>query len=139
VTESSYVTRVAALLGADPGRLAARLVARLWDGPRPGFPELLDLALNPARVQDWLGPVDPDAPAMGTAPAAVRTTAGTAPDRLPGGRCPLCQCASAELRRPEPGPAAAIHREYPAIDPALGVCERCLDRVLLVPTLGGMS
>jgi hypothetical protein len=139
VTAGGYLAPIRRLLGPDLAGLAPAVVAALWSGARPPFPELRAIALDIVTLPDWLAR---RGPAVHRAPATVlplpgwAPPAGTAPDRLPGGRCPLCRFPAAELRRPDQEIAAAIQLEFPAWRPETGVCERCLDRARLAPSPG---
>jgi hypothetical protein len=140
VTAAGYVEPIRRLLGPDLAGLAPTVVATLWSGPRPPFPELRAIALDVATLPDWLSRRGATVPrfAAGIAPLpGPNPSGGPAPDRLPGGRCPLCRFPAAELRRPAPPIALAIQLEFPAWRPEAGVCERCLDRARLAPTPGG--
>ena len=94
-----------------PAPLLKKSFGRLWEGPRPSHPALLEMAIDPGR--------------------ALFELQGATLRSLPGSRCPLCHFPSWSLRQgPEevPGPfAALIQRDFPGWQPELGACERCME------------
>ncbi len=81
---------------------------RIFAGPRPDHPRLLALAGDPATA------------------FGVRAAAGDRP-----ARCPLCGFPTTSFEpapeRLEPDAREAIRSEFPAWDPARGICLQCAD------------
>ncbi|MEW5989904.1 MAG: hypothetical protein AB1736_00985 [Chloroflexota bacterium] len=93
------------------------VVARLWAGPRPTFPDLLDWATRPIALVRALAPGEPGQPR---------------PDR-----CPLCGFAADDVVPPATSVAALVNADYPAWRPEHGLCGRCADRYRFAGRLGG--
>jgi hypothetical protein len=103
------------LPGVNPAAVDA-VLARLWDGPRPTFADLLDWAVRPASLV-----------------AAVAPHARL----LRHDSCPLCGFPSDDVAPPPAAVARQVAIEYPDWRPDDGLCGRCGDRVRLVASLGG--
>jgi hypothetical protein len=110
-TRAGHCARIAAELPGVDAETVARVVDRLWDGPRPTFDELRTWAVRPADLVAHV------APGSG--------------DLLLADRCPLCGFPSFDLVAPEPALAVLVANEYPDWQPMAGLCGRCADRYRL--------
>jgi hypothetical protein len=94
-----------------PTPLLEGTFGRLWEGPRPSHPALLETAIDPGR----------------TLFEARRGTVRF----LPGSRCPLCRFPSQSLRQGTAEiptvVADEIRQDFPEWRPELGACERCVE------------
>lgn len=112
----------AAIAGDLPGIRDAvidAVVARLWEGPRPVFGDLVRWAAQPIKLVDAVAPGEPGLPR---------------PDR-----CPLCGFPGDDVLAPEAPVAALVSADYPAWRPEQGLCGRCTDRYRFAGRLGGRS
>ena len=94
------------------------VVARLWQGTRPVFHDLLDWAARPVELVRAMAPGEPGLPR---------------PDR-----CPLCGFPSDDVLPPEARVAALVAADYPSWRPEQGLCGRCTDRYRFAGHLGGL-
>jgi hypothetical protein len=112
-----HETVIAADLPGADDRAALAVVARLWDGPRPAFSELLDWAARPGDFLEELCPGQRWLPR---------------PER-----CPLCGFPSDDVVPPDPPVASHVVADYPEWQPDDGLCGRCTDRYRFAGQLGG--
>jgi hypothetical protein len=118
-TRDRHRDRIAADLPGVGDAVIDRVVRRLWDGPRPSFPELLAWAARPSDLvrgggTDEAGSLRPD-------------------------RCPLCRFPGDDVVPPEPAIAALVAADYPGWSASDGLCGRCTDRYRLTRRLGGRA
>lgn len=117
VSRGRHRERLAADLPGAPDAAVDIAFSRLWDGPRPDFPTLLNWATRPADLVAELVPEE------------------LAPPRAD--RCPLCRFPSDDVVAPEAAIAERVVAEYPDWRPEQGLCARCTDRYRLTGRLGG--
>ncbi|MEX2184096.1 MAG: hypothetical protein WEC14_06585 [Chloroflexota bacterium] len=111
--------RIAADLSGAGDAAIDVVVERLWAGPRPTFPALLDWAARPATL--------------------VAETAPAGAGRLRPDRCPLCRFPSDDVDVPDPAIGDLAAAEYPSWRPDHGLCARCADRYRFAARLGGAT
>jgi hypothetical protein len=105
------------LAGATPA-----VVDRLWNGPRPSFPQLRRWAEDPPALAIAVG----------------RTISAAPPAGPQAGVCPLCRFPSAALELPTPALAELVGAEFPGWRPDERLCGRCGDRYRFAQ-LGGVA
>jgi hypothetical protein len=93
---------------------AEAVVRRLWEGERPAYAALVQMAANPAALAAWAG-IAPDAD-------------GASSDPLPGTPCPLCDFPThAWAPTIDATLASLIGAEFPSWQRSRGACARCVE------------
>jgi hypothetical protein len=114
--------RAVAGLWPEFSGIAPAVVDRLWNGPRPSFPQLRRWAEDPPELAMAVGQTIPATPSDG--PQA--------------GVCPLCRFPSAALELPTPALARLVGAEFRGWQPGERLCSRCGDRYRFLQ-LGGAA
>lgn len=115
-SRETHRAQLAADLRGSPDPVVDALMSRLWDGPRPTFAELLAWSANRHAFAEGSG----------------GSRAEDRPDR-----CPLCRFPGDDIVMPDADIAELVTAEYPAWQPAHGLCGRCTDRYRFAVRLGG--
>ena len=109
-------------------RAAEQVFSALWSGGRPSSEELRQMIKGTAALCAVLN-IAAEISGEGEPPPAFG----------PGSLCPLCQFPTHEWAEKSDELSRAVKEEYPAWEPAQGICSQCANRYLFTAALSTNS